>query len=145
MSVSLSELKPGTVAIDLSGSICVITGMCPDRPVWPVIYVRQKASRTSYKGRPESFKAVVGHVDLEAFQGVLEAAKAEVASAEPLFGCPDTMKGLQIGDKVRIQHGSRVVEGEYGGYNHNRPKYPVSYMVCGKKWKGSVSSILGKA
>lgn len=144
MSVNLSELKPGMVAIDQGGSICVITEMRPDRPVWPVVYVRQKASGTAYKGRPESFKAIVGQVDLAAFQAVLEAATKATLSAEPVFGCPENLKGLKIGDVVMIRHGSSVVQAVYEGYHYNRPKYPISYAYNGRHWKGVTGAVQNK-
>ena len=145
MSVKLEELKPGVVAIDSRGSICVITEIRPESPVWPVIFV-VKASGSAYKGRPDMFKAVVGQVDLNAFNGILEAAKENKVQGwdnDPLM--PESLSGIKIGDTINVRHGASVVQAIYKGYNHNRPKYPVCYEINGRSWKGPVTTVVGKA
>lgn len=147
MSVNLSELKPGVVVVESDGSICVITELRQGSPVYPVLYVRKQVTGTVYKGRPESFKAVIGQVDLGALKGLLEGVKEERHQGfdEPLFDCPENLKGLKVGDAIKVKHGYVVVEAVYGGYSHNRPKYPISYTVNGKRFKGVVAAVVGKA
>jgi hypothetical protein len=146
MSVQLEDLKPGVVAIDDRGSICVVTEIHPERPAWPVVFV-VKASGSAYKGRADTFKAVVGSVDLNAFTGILKEAvekKVQVQGLDWDPFVPESLKGIKIDDVINVTHGSRVVEAVYKGYNSNRPKYPISYTINGKKWKGSLSAVVGK-
>ena len=121
-----------------------MTEVRSDRPAWPVIFAL-KASGTAYKGRPDMFKAVVGSVDLEAFRGVQEAAREAVVADVPLFGCPENLKGLKVGDRINVTHGSKLVEAVYDGYDYRRPKYPVSYTINGRRRKGRAEGVVGKA
>jgi len=135
------------VAIDERGAICVVTEIRANAPAWPVIFA-VKASGAAYKGRPETFKAVVGSVDLAAFKAASGAAggarEKRSAGTDVDFLVPTVLKGVKVGDTVRLKHRYEVVEATYLGYNRNRPKYPVTYELNGKRWKGPLEIVVGK-
>jgi hypothetical protein len=51
---------------------------------------------------------------------------------------------LKIGDTIRIRHGAKEILIAFDGFNWNRPKYPLTYNINGKGWKGPLSVILAK-
>lgn len=148
MNLTQNELKPGAVAITSDGKIAVITGFSPNRPKNP-INLSFKPGGTTYVSSPDCFTAVVGQVDLEAYNkaGVSPVPLWNPLSSVESFGLPDNIKTMDLkpGDLIRYRHGGKVVTVTFKGFNWNRPKYPVSYTINGRPWKGQVKAILGKA
>lgn len=150
-TMTLNELKPGAVAITNDGKIVVITGHDLNRPRRP-IRLKVKAGGTEYISPLDGFKAVVGQVDLDAFNKAAAPLFPSVPPVErgspfPPFGVKpnEDLKDLKVGDLIRVRHGSRVVTATFGGYSWSRPKYPISYTINGKRWKGPMDVIVGKA
>jgi hypothetical protein len=149
MPVELKDVEVGSVVIDDRGSIGIVTDIVLSRPKYPITFAI-KASGSLYKGNPANFKAVIGKVDIQAFKA---ASSKPTALSEPLFGfdpmfLPEPLKSLNLkpGDKINVRHGfGKVSEAVYEGYKPSRPKYPISYTIDGKRWKGPISAIVGKA
>jgi hypothetical protein len=144
--LTLQELIPGTVAIDLSGKIAVIVEHKLNYPKNPVIFT-YTAGGTKYKGPVSGFRAVVGSVDLEDFENASEAStipKRSVGNDTDPF-MPDVLKGIKIDEKITIRNGRGLEVVTYKGYNRRRPKYPVSFERNGRPMKGTLSMVVGKA
>lgn len=148
MNLTQNELKPGAVAITSDGKIAVITGFSPNRPKNPIL-LSFKPGGTTYVSSMDRFTAVVGQVDLEAYKkaGVSQVPLWNPLSSVESFGLPPNIKAMDLkpGDLIRYRHGGKTVTVSFKGFNWNRPKYPVSYELRGKSWKGQVVNILGKA
>jgi len=146
MNLTLNELKPGAITSD--GKIAVITGFSPNRQKNPIL-LSFKPGGTTYVSSVDRFSAVVGNVDLDAYKkaGVSPVPLWEPRSSVESFGLPPIVKELDLkaGDLIRLRHGGKVVTATFNGFNWNRPKYPVSYGLNGKSWKGNVAGIVGKA
>ena len=147
MSVQLSDLKPGAVVVGQDGKIAVVVSVDLNRPRRPVS-VRMKAGGTLYVAGVDMFSAVVGQVDMAKFDGAVQAAPmwTPLSSVES-FGLPENIKAMDLkaGDLIRFKHGGKVATVTFNGFNWNRPKYPVSYALNGKQWKGKVEGIVEKA
>ena len=150
MTVELKDIEVGSVVIDCRGAIGIVTEIT-SRPTWPITYAL-KASGSLYKGKPEIFKAIIGKVDINVFKAASEAPVVSQVFGEfngtdisLLMPEPLRSMGLKIGDKIKIKHGFTVVEAIFDGYKLSRPKYPISYTINGKRWKGTTSAIVGKA
>ena len=129
--------------MDRRGCIGIVLATS-NTPTYPIIFA-VKASGSRYKGRPADFKAVIGKADVAAFQ-------AACVASEPIVTCPDIFlpeplksMNLKPGDKIKVRHGGTIVEAIYQGYKFSRPKYPISYTIDGRNWKGTAMGILGKA
>ena len=150
--LTLEDLIPGTMAARLDGKLAIVLEQKPGNPSNPVIFqMAGKALGARYKGPVADFTAVVGLVDMDALR---EAAttmpggppRSGHAGVDDDFLVPDSLKGIKVGDQIRIRgrRGDEVVT--YEGYNHRRPRYPVSFTtVSGRQMKGGVSIVLGKA
>lgn len=147
MSLALNDLKAGQVVLDTVGNVWIVTGIAPNRPVKPVQIVK-KAGGTMYVAPVSMFTSIVGTVDLEKFK--VSVLPLVPATREPMFGdgtMPENIRALNLksGDVVTVSHGFKKVTATFTGFNWNRPKYPVSYEINGKKWKGPYTTIVGKA
>lgn len=143
--MTLAELAPGKLAITFDGKLAVIVGNKPSNPKNSVLF-KMRQGHTIYKGSPSGFKAVIGDVDLEAFDKVSgEAPDRHASETDNDFFLPKALKGVKKGDKIRIRsrRGEEVVT--FNGYNLNRPKYPVSFTDSrGRLMKGGNSLVIGK-
>lgn len=149
--LGLNELKPGAVAIAQDGKIAIVVGHALSRPKNPLL-IKTKAGGTEYIAPLSSFKAVIGHVDLAAFEaaGIVKPPMWEPRSQIPVNGfdiMPDRVKALnlKVGDLIRYKHGRSVVTATFNGFNWGRRTCPVSYSINGKACKGKVEDIVGKA
>jgi hypothetical protein len=149
MSVELKDIEIGSVVIDNRGAIGIVTDIVLNRPTWPIVFA-VKASGSLYKGRPDLFKAVIGKVDIAAFKAASKAPadlpeRKDMSDIFPgLIPEPLRSMGLKVGDKINVNHGFSVVEAIYDGYKFSRPKYPITYTINGKRWKGAASVVVGK-
>jgi hypothetical protein len=144
MSLTLKDLEPGTLAVDGNGKLAVVLEHKLNYPKNPIIYTA-KPGGTVYKGPPSFFKAVVGVVDLDAFESAAGPSVPKAKGVDHDFMVPDALKGIKIGDKIEIRarRGTEVVT--YEGYNSRRPKYPVSFTDAkGRSMKGGLSLVIGK-
>ena len=148
MSVELKDLEVGSVVVDIRGAIGIVTELKLSNPTYPVIFA-VKASGSHYKARPDQFRAVIGKADINAFKGASDKpTERPVSSGTDLsFLMPEPLRsmGLKIGDKIKVKQGFSVVDAIFNGYKASRPKYPISYEINGKRWKGAVSIIVSKA
>lgn len=150
--MTLSELTPGSLALMKDGRLAIIQRQEPRFPSNPVIFsTAGKAAGTAYKGSPDLFEAVVGLVDL----AVLQTAFAVLANKNPLAKepsgtdidilVPEKLKGIKIGDQIRIMGGRGLEVVTYNGYNRGRPRFPVSFTTAvGRRMKGAVEMVVGK-
>jgi hypothetical protein len=141
--MEMKDIEAGSVLIDNRGAICIVTEICHSRPAYPITFA-VKASGSLYRGRPDEFKACVGKVDVDAFKKAMGASTPR-SSGDDIF-LPEPLKrmNIKIGDKIKVWHGGIETVAVFEGYKYSRPKYPVSYTINGKPWKGAVSEILGK-
>jgi len=161
MTLTINDLKVGSLVVGMNGKMGVVVGHELNRPKHPIMY-KNSPDGATYIAGADYFKAILGSVDMDAFNNA--AIKMPIfpnipafvpASREPLFGTDIEHIGivpvqiaemkLKSGDQIQVRHGSRVITVEFSGFNWNRPKYPVSYTINGKKWKGPLSVIIGKA
>lgn len=141
--MTMDKFSVGSVVVDLNGSIGVVMEIRPASAT-PIIYA-VKASGSLYRARLDMFKAVVGSVDVGALKAIMEEARAaKVRGFDDDFMVPEPLKGIKIGDKIKVRQGFGVKEVIYKGYNPNRPKMPVSYDDEGKSYKSTVSCVMGK-
>jgi len=160
MSVELKELVPGAVVVSIvGGKLAVVTAMNRGSAKYPVLYKMSPEAKTTYKGGPADFVAVVGSVDLDKFNA---------AARKPLFGSSDPgvssapwvprssienymktvpaeLMHVKKGDVVLVKHGASVREVVFEGYNPNRPKYPISYRIhTGGRYKAQLTAFVRK-
>ena len=147
--LSVSDLEAGSVAVTADGKLAVIVGIAPNRPK-NCIKLKMTADGKTYVASPDYFRAVVGSVDLDKFEAAAKPReRLELASRQSLFGSsliPENLRAMDLkpGDSIRVRHGRKVVVATFGGYNFNRPKYPVSYTINGKPWKGTYQGVVSK-
>ena len=143
--VKFEDLKPGVVAILNDGRIAVIVDVHLNRPKNP-FGIKLKADGPKYVGPLDGFRAIVGKVDLDAFNQSNRKAVPEWNPMSSIHATLDNdkIKNIQPGDDVLVRHGRSVVTAKFVGWNWNRPKYPASYSINGKSWKGSANTIISK-
>jgi len=148
MSVELKELVPGAIVVDLRGNLAIITGPNTGSAKYPVLY-KLKTGTRGYKGSPVDFKAVLGVVSLATYKDADKAKEPLFGSSEstcPDFLLPEALKGVKKGDIIEVRHGyGSTKQVVYDGYNINRPKYPLSYVLpTGGRYKGPASAFIRK-
>ena len=146
MSVELKDLVRGALVLDLGGNLAVVMGPNPGSRTYPILY-KLRARTRGYKGSPMEFQAVVGSVDMAAFEALDERDEPAASDWVPPDSLlPDALKGVKPGDAIKVRHGfGKVVDAVYEGYSFHRPKYPLSYSVDGRKWKASLQALVSKA
>jgi len=146
VSIQLSDVQVGSVVLGMDGKILVVVKIDKNRPRRP-LSVKTKAGGTVYVAHLDDFASVVGQVDMAKFEAPVGAYPCELPpmNLSNVVVEPPKVNDLKPGDKMQYRHGGRVVVVEFIGYNWNRPKYPVLYLLNGKRWKGPVENIVGKA
>ena len=90
-------------------------------------------------------------VDLDALQKPTDDGLGDFGTAAPPDSgspfLPSELRalGIKAGDDVMVRHGYKEQRATFTGYHPERPKYPISYTLNGKQWKGPIACILGKA
>lgn len=147
MPVELKNVEVGSVVVDDRGGIGIVIDIVLSRPKYPLTYAL-KASGSLYKASPANIRAVIGKVGVATFK----AACSKPIVPQPMFGfddnfLPEPLKSMNLkpGDRIKVRHGGTIVEAIYQGYKFSRPKYPISYTIDGRNWKGPAIGILGKA
>lgn len=148
--MDLHSIEVGDVMIDVRGKMVVVTRVELSRPKNPVVY-QANPGGGQYIAPASFFKVKIGKVDVEAFKA---------AAPKPLFGSETFLPpappasnftltpvktmfdDLKVGDEIIVKHGSREVQAIFKGCNLNRPKYPVSYEINGRPWKGTWASVV---
>ena len=128
------ELTPGTIAVTRNGKLAVVTKINLNRPKYPVTY-KTGVGHTSYKGSPSEFLVAIGTVDLAKFESAM-AVKAEATMETlPDYLFPDSLKGLKVGDPIKIRCRGEMVDAEFSGYNPKAPKNSVLFRMGGRDYK----------
>jgi len=141
--VDIKELTPGTVALGRDGRIAIVTEIRPSNTMYPIIYT-YKVDANGYKGNGNDFTAILGKVDLSKFTANKPEPKPVVTGWDDHWLVPAQLKGIKIGDKIKIRSGRGLEVVTYQGYNPNRPKYPVSFTDSkGRSMKGSLNIVVG--
>jgi len=140
--MELSELTPGVVAVTRRGDIAIILEHKPSRPKYPVSYcINAKGKR--YKGAPHEFTKIVGQVNVTEFLATCKNPPGVVNNdAVAYFLVPPQLKGVKIGDTIKIRGRSGEESVEYRGYNRNCPKNCLSIRKGGKDYKGPLSILV---
>jgi len=140
--MELSELTPGVVAVTRRGDIAIILEHKPSRPKYPVSYcINAKGKR--YKGAPHEFTKIVGQVNVTEFLAACKTDPGHSHDGTDLdFLVPPQLKGVKIGDTIKIRGRSGEESVEYRGYNRNCPKNCLSIRKGGKDYKGPLSILV---
>jgi hypothetical protein len=135
------EVRTGDVVETVDHKIVVIVGF-KGRTAYPIEF-KKTVDGPIYMAKEDHFKTVIGQVD-----GAKWAEAVVAAGAIPSMPAADMslVRSLKVGDSIRIRHGSNsIVVATFKGYNPRRPKFPVSYEINGKPWKGKMEGLLGRA
>lgn len=138
--VELKDLVPGTIVIANDGRIAIVTEIDTGNIRYPVIYSFKTCAR-GYKGSQNDFQAILGVVDIDAWNA--RKRKPFVGTDSDAM-VPDVLKGVRIGDRIMVVGRRGTEEATYLGYNPNRPKNCLSFEIGGKKYKGTLSLFAGK-
>ena len=146
--LTLRDIPVGCPAVFHDGKLAVVIEHKPSNPKNSVIF-QMKAGGTRYKGAPNQFRAVVGTVMLADWNDNGGEAppprRTNNSGTDSDFFVPEQLKGIKIGDQIRIRgrRGNEVVT--YRGYKSSRPKYPVCFTTLdGRDKKGTISLVIGK-
>ncbi len=143
MSLTPNELKPGTVAV-AHGKVAFITDYHPSKSKYPIIYKTNVGAKSIYKGSPSEFTAVIGTFDIDKFSeasGAVPKAKAADASNYPDALLPEVLKGLKVGDPIKIRERGVFKTVTYLGYKPRRPKNSVDISINGKEYRAPLSIV----
>ena len=133
--MDMKDIAVGMLLVDNRGKLCIVMEIDMHRPKNPILY-KTGANSAAYIGPASFFRANVGTVDLTK----LAAARA-VDEALPVrddlspFGLPNVLKGLKVGDMIKMRHGRKTETVEFIGYNHRAPKHPVNIRMNGKEYR----------
>jgi len=137
------DVKIGDIVLTSRNELAVITEILPGRLKYPYLYQVKIGARTTYKGAPEDFKQIVGHVDLEALMRAAKQPEA-VRRVSPFVAglLPEELRGLKPDDTINVRHCGRILQARFIGYNPNRPKYPVDIRMNGRIYKAPLSMVV---
>jgi len=140
----MDELRVGTIVVDCRGKLAVITGLNTRSVKYPYLYQLSPDSRTQYKANASDFRAVLGTVDIDAFNSatITKTPNRMSSGVDDDLLVPPVLKGVKVGDKIRVRTRGGVRKVEYRGYHENRPKYPVSIVMDGKEYKTTLTSVV---
>jgi hypothetical protein len=146
--MQLAEIQVGDVLTTVRSDIgCVIE--VKHSSANPIRF-QMKVGKT-YQAKPDFFVSKIGTFDPEALKSSLDnrfGSLVQPSSNDGLedFLLPPHLKamGLKAGDSIQVRHGGRTLTAIYEGFKPSRPKYPISYSINGKKWKGPVTCIMVK-
>ena len=144
--ITLENIKVGTVIVTC-GKLAIVERVMPNRPKNSIQY-KNNTEHRGYICGINDVQAILGDVDIAEWQGAL-TPKAPIIRAErnDSWAMPEELRamGLTVGDTILVKHGHSTRKATFKGYNANRPKYPVSYEINGKSWKGTKGIVVGKA
>jgi hypothetical protein len=142
--ITLADIRPGTIIVT-HGKLAIVEEVSPRRPKNPIAY-KNNTDHRGYICGIESVQAVLGDVDLSKWKQGVTPPLPKVTRDDP-WAMPENLKAMDLKPGVSVivmRHGRGKVQALYTGYSYRRPKYPVSYEVNGKKWKGAASSVVSK-
>jgi len=148
-TLTLADLKPGSVVVDDRNKIAIVTEHKLNYPKNPIIFVYTAGPGGQYKGPVSMFKAVIGTVELDKLTtagGGVGAVPQRNDGVDSGFFIPEVLKGIKIGDKILLRSPNNP-QGEvviYQGYKRSRPKFPISFTRNGRPMKGTLGSFIGK-
>lgn len=146
--MQLEQIQVGDVLTTVRGDIACIMNITPGRA--NPISLQMKVGKT-YVAKPDFFVSKVGTFDPDSLRvsmdnrfGSLDLPKEPDTGS---FFMPPHLKamGLKAGDEFQVRHGSKTCTAIFEGYHPSRPKYPISYTIRGKKWKGPVTCVMVRA
>ena len=146
--MKLHEIQVGDVLITVRRDIACVIEVKPESA--NPVRLQIKVGKT-YQAKPDFFVSKVGTFDPSALHvpegdgfGDLGAPQKE-RRGSPFLPAELRAMGIKDGDEVMVRHGHNPQRATFTGYFPERPKYPISYTLNGKKWKGPLACILGKA
>lgn len=140
--ITLADIRPGTVIV-VCGKLAIVDEVKPSRRKNPIAY-KNNVDHRGYICSLDQVQAVLGDVDLAKFQAGI-TPRAPRVEHNDTWAMPERLKemGLEPGDTIEIRHGrGGTRQAIYRGYSCSRPKYPVSYELNGKQWKGVTAAIV---
>ena len=146
--MKLNEIHVGDVLVSVRRDIACVVEVKPESA--NPIRLQIKAGKT-YQAKPDFFDRKIGTFDLDALQKPTDDGLGDFGTAAPPDSgspfLPSELRalGIKAGDDVMVRHGHKEQRATFTGYHPERPKYPISYTLNGKQWKGPVFCILKKA
>lgn len=146
--MKLHEIQVGDVLITVRRDIACVVEVKPESA--NPIRLQIKVGKT-YQAKPDFFVSKVGTFDPSALHMPEDDGFGDLRMArKPDTGSPFLPRelremGIKAGDEVMVRHGHASRRAIFTGYHPERPKYPISYTVGDKRWKGPIACILGKA
>ena len=145
--MQLEQIRVGDVLTTVRGDIVCVTEVKPESA--NPIRFQIKVGKT-YLAKTDFFVSKVGTFDPDSLRvasdnrfGSLGLPKDQQTGS---FFMPQNLKamGLKVGEEINIRHGGSTRRAVFEGYHASRPKYPISYTINGKRWKGPENCIIGK-
>ena len=144
--ITLANIRPGTIIVTC-GKLAIVEEVTRSRPKNPIAY-KNNTDHRGYICGLSQVQAILGDVDIAAWKaGITPVVKRELFPTEDRWAMPEALKSmnLKIGDTIEVRHGrGGLAKAIYKGYNSSRPKYPVSYEIDGKQWKGVAATVVRK-
>lgn len=141
--MQLDQIQVGDVLTTVRGDIVCIMNITPGRA--NPISLQMKVGKT-YVAKPDFFVSKIGTFNPDSLKVMSTDSPQAERQPHSDFFMPPALKamGIKVGDEVWGRHGYGEKMAIFEGYNPNRPKYPISYTLNGKKWKGPETCILRK-
>ena len=145
--MQLKDIEVGDVLTTVRGDIACIVEVKPQSA--NPIRLQMKVGKI-YQAKTDFFTSKIGTFELNALQVAGSGSDDDMPRREPRPGSPFMPpelreKGIKPGDTVMVRHGHSSRQAVFTGYHPERPKYPISYTVGDKRWKGPITCILSKA
>ena len=145
--MQLDDIEAGDVLVTVRGDIaCVIEVKAVSAN--PIRF-QMKVGKT-YQAKPDFFASKLGTFAVDALTAAADNPDSGIVQRREQRGSPFLPPalremGIKDGDEISVRHGGSIKRAVFVGYFPKRPKYPISYTLDGKKWKGQESCIIGKA
>ena len=144
--MQLEQIRVGDVLTTVRGDIVCVTEVKPESA--NPIRFQIKVGKT-YLAKTDFFVSKVGTFDPEPLRVAAEALSGHMGfQQEPrgsIFLPPELRAmGIKVGDAIYVRHSYSKQPAIFNGYHPKRPKYPISYSINGKRWKGPENCIIGK-
>lgn len=146
--MKLDEIEVGDVLVTVRREIVCVMEV-KSESANPIRFEMKVGKR--YQAKPNFFVSKIGTFDTGAVRTAMETQFGGLDSPrEPKPGSsflPAALRemGIKAGDTINVRHGASTREAVFVGYYPQRPRYPISYTVNGKMWKGTEGSVIGKA
>ena len=132
-------VRVGTIAV-IHGTLAIVDEINVRAPSNPIQY-KHNTKHAGYICGPDEVQAVLGKVDIEAWNSSIENGNNPVTSQAGQSAIFGPMAGVKV-DTPMVISGRRGQETvTYKGYKRSRPKYPISFERDGRPMKGPMTIV----